>query len=166
MKYSQVRQQWHFTLFESTNNKTMASLDQLFSKLGIDGGRDGDKDEFAEELDATEFSIFKPLANLGYFAWKPPSNSPQYKPLSSIKSEKEVICYIDHEGKPDQLKSVKQLQVPKRFVSPPSTAIRNKFPYSEIDIACIHVAVKVSNTCFFLLSCSIEFIQYMNNLSN
>ena len=119
----------------------MAGLDQLLSKLDIDGGRRGEDDDFPEQLKATGLSIFLPIADLGYFSWEA---SGDYKSLSSIKSTNEILHHIDLEGKPDSLKPIIQIETPKRFQSPKSTAYKSKFPYSEIDIACIHVAVKVS----------------------
>lgn len=118
----------------------MAGLDQLLGKLEIDGGRKGEHD-LLDELKATELSIFVPIADVGYFAWEP---SGAYTSLASIKSEDEILRYIDLEGKPESLKSIRQIETPKRFQSPPSTALKNKFPYGEVDIACLHVAVKVS----------------------
>ena len=117
----------------------MAGLEQLLGKLGIASERKGGND-FSEELKSTELSIFEPVTDLGYFAWKP---SGSYKSLGSIKSEDEILHYMDLDGKPDNLKPLSQIHTPKRFQSPMSTAYKNKFPYGEIDIGCIHVAVKV-----------------------
>ena len=116
----------------------MTSLDQLLGKLDI--GSQREEREYAEQLKATEFSIFQPLADLGYFAWHATGN---YKSLSSIKSEDEILRYINLGGKPDRLMPTSQIKTPRAFQYPESTAYKSKFPYSEIDIACVHVAVKV-----------------------
>lgn len=119
----------------------MADLDELLRNLNIGEGKSGDEGALSDQLKETEFSIFRPLADLSYFSW---TASGDYKSLSSIKSEDEILRYIDFEGKPERLKPIRQIETPKRFLSPKSTKYKNKFPYSETDIACIHVAVKVS----------------------
>ena len=125
----------------------MASLDQLLGRLDIDGGKSGSTEsDFADQLDSLEFSIFRALNDVGFFAWKP---SGDYKALHSIKSKDEILRYIDMKGKPDRLKPTSQIVTPKRFMAPEDTEFKNKFPYSEIDIACIHVAVKVCSTIVF-----------------
>mmetsp|Transcript_19394 Transcript_19394/g.40905 ORF Transcript_19394/g.40905 Transcript_19394/m.40905 type:complete len:338 (+) Transcript_19394:65-1078(+) len=116
----------------------MSGLGHLLSKLNIEGGRREDND-FSEQLKATEFSIFRPIADFGYFSWEA---SGTYKSLSSIKTANEILHHIDLDGTPNRLKSIRHIETPKRFESPKSTAYKSKFPYSEIDIACIHVAVK------------------------
>ena len=117
---------------------TSLDIDELLGKLDIcDHER---KDEYVEQLQATEFFIFKRLSDLGCFAWSPKGS---YKPLSSIKSDNGILCYMNLEGKPDCLKSIEQIVTPKRFMSPSHTTYKNKFPYGDTDIISIHVAVKV-----------------------
>ena len=70
---------------------TMAGLDQLLGKLDIDGERGSKEDAYSEQLKATEFSIFSPVKDLGYFSWKADGD---YKALSNIKSEEEILRYI------------------------------------------------------------------------
>ena len=130
----------------------MAGLHQLLSKLNIDEGRRRGDDPFSEELKCTELSpFFDPLTDLGYFSWEP---SGAYKSLGSIKSCDEILRYIDLVGKPDNLKPIQQIDTPKRFVSPPSTAYKNKFPYGEVDVACIYVAVKVNTNIAIVTDCN------------
>jgi len=118
----------------------MADLGKLLRKLNINGGKRDNDSAFLDELEATEFTIFQPLDNIGYFSW---NASGDYKTLSSIKSDDEILLYLDYNGEPNRLKPIRQIETPKRFQSSHLSASReNKFPYGEADIACIHVAVK------------------------
>lgn len=120
----------------------MAGLDKLISKLDIDGGgKHGGEVVFSEQLEATEFTIFRHIHDYGCFSWEA---SGDYKSLSSIKSTSEILCHIDFQGTPDRLRPIRQIKTPKNFQTPKSTAYENKFPYSDSHIACIHVAAKVS----------------------
>jgi hypothetical protein len=120
----------------------MTDLGKLLHKLNINGGKRGNDNVFSDELEATEFTIFQPLDNIGYFSW---NASGDYKTLSSIKSGDEILRYLDLNGEQNPLKPIRQIETPKRFHSSHRSASRkNKFPYGEADIACIHVAVMVS----------------------
>jgi hypothetical protein len=58
----------------------MADLGKLLRKLNINGGKRGNDNAFLDELEATEFTIFQPLDNIGYFSW---NASGDYKTLST-----------------------------------------------------------------------------------
>jgi hypothetical protein len=125
----------------------MTDLEKLLHKLNIDEEKRSISGAFSIELEATEFTIFQPLDNLGYFAWKP---SGGYKSLGSIKSDDEIVDYLDLDGEPHRLKSIEQIKVPMRFQSSHlSDTRKNKFPYGETEIACIYVAAKVS-LCYII----------------
>jgi hypothetical protein len=121
----------------------MTDLSKLLRKLNIDGGKPGNDRLFSDELEATAFTIFRPIDNIGYFSW---SASGDYKSLISIKSKDEILRYLNLDGESNCLKLIrKRIETPKRFQSSHlSATCKNKFPYGEVDIACIHVAVKVS----------------------
>ena len=149
MKFSHLVDTEIFTAHQKEKEKNqtiiklqMADLGKLLRKLNINGGKRGNDNAFLDELEATEFTIFQPLDNIGYFSW---NASGDYKTLSSIKSDDEILLYLDYNGEPNRLKPIRQIETPKRFQSSHLSASRkNKFPYGEADIACIHVAVKVS----------------------
>jgi hypothetical protein len=117
----------------------MADLSRLLDQLTIRDDQKSGKG-LADELDKTEFSIFEPLADLGYFAWKP--NNAPYQPLSSLKSADEIRRHVDVDGKPDRLVPVSSLRLPKGFAHTKDRKYRNQFPYGELDVACLYVAVK------------------------
>lgn len=98
--------------------RKMAALDKLLSNLDIGGKSGGEDDAFTEEIKATELSIFHPLVDHAYFSWKA---SGGYKPLGDIKSENDILRFIDYGGKPDRLKPITHIVTPKRFEYPPST---------------------------------------------
>ena len=123
----------------------MMSLHQLLAKLDI--GRHEEDDVFLEELRKTDLSIFHPLSDLGYYSWEP--NDATYKSLSSIKSETEVLCYIDLHGKPNRLKPIWQIETLKRFECPDRNEFENKCPYGEHEFVCFHVAVKIRTSLKF-----------------
>eukprot|EP00804_Cyclotella_cryptica_P003271 CCRYP_010509-RA/>CCRYP_010509-RA protein AED:0.04 eAED:0.04 QI:261/1/1/1/1/1/3/217/337 len=114
----------------------MASLYKLLRKLDIDGGEDS---KYSEQINATEFSILKPISDLGFFGWRPAGG---YTPLNNVKSKVEVLRFIDLQGRPNRLTPIHQIETPKRFQVAKDSAFENKFPYSQSDIASLHVAVQ------------------------
>ena len=108
--------------------------------------------DFAKELEKSTFEIFEPIMDLGFFSWRPNVGTPiqpfaddnrQYLDIGSIESPTAVTARIDLDGMPHKLVNLKRLQVPKRFRSGlPSNKYVNKFPYGQIEIACIYVAAK------------------------
>lgn len=114
----------------------MASLYKLLRKLDIDG----EDSRYSEQINATEFSILKPISDLGFFGWRATGG---YTPLNSIKSKVDVVRFIDFQSRPNRLIPIHQIETPKRFQVAKDTAFENKFPYSQYDIACLHIAVQV-----------------------
>lgn len=120
----------------------MAELTSLLEKLVISGKAVAADDDFAEELAETEFRIFKPISDLGYFSWEI-EDDPGYKEISTLQSKEDIIRYINFDGKPDNLKPVNKIRLPHRFKSMEQALEHdNKFPYGQIDIGCLYVAAK------------------------
>ena len=119
--------------------RNMTGFDRLFPGSNFYDLKQNVDD--VKQLKSKEFSIFKPLSDLGYFSWNPKGD---YIPLGSIKSSEELRRYINFEGTPNCLKSIEEIVTPKRFRSPAGTTHENKFLYGKIDIVCIHTTVKVS----------------------
>ncbi len=118
----------------------MTDLDRLLENLNL-GKKVSGGSSFDEELEDTDLKIFCPISDLGYFSWNPRG---RYTSLSHIKSDREITRLVDEDDKPERLKPLRQIVTPMRFLSPRSNGFQNKFPYGEIDIACIHVATKVN----------------------
>mmetsp|Transcript_28322 Transcript_28322/g.60592 ORF Transcript_28322/g.60592 Transcript_28322/m.60592 type:complete len:146 (-) Transcript_28322:395-832(-) len=118
----------------------MTYLERLLDNLNL-GKEVSNGASFDEELEDAGFKIFCPISDLGFFSWIPKGG---YKSLSQIKSDREITRHVDEDDKPDRLTPLKQIVTPVRFKSPISNVFENKFPYGGIDIACIHVATKVT----------------------
>ena len=123
----------------------MTDLNQLMSGLAIHTDTDS---EFSHELDKTDFAIFEYISSIGFFTWDPMDigykSGKRYKPLMNISSSSEILCHIDFDGVPDKLKPISRLNLPRKIKSLSQKVKQNKFPYGQIDIACLHVAAKVS----------------------
>ncbi len=117
----------------------MTDLNQLMSGLAIHTDTDS---EFSHELDNTDFTIFEYISSFGFFTWDPMGS--RYKPLRNISSSSDILCHIDFDGVPDKLKPISSLNVPRRIERLSGEEKWNTFPYGRIDIACLHVAAKVS----------------------
>ena len=59
----------------------VVGIDRLLSKLDIHGKEHGEGGDFPEQLRATEFTVFHPVTDYGYFSFKAFAD---YKSLSSI----------------------------------------------------------------------------------
>jgi hypothetical protein len=81
---------------------------------------DDDKSEksyslkFKKELDKTEFKIFRPIADCGYYGWNPKKNM-KLRPLSKIKSVEDILRHINIRQKPQKILPLSQLKVPCSF---------------------------------------------------
>ena len=89
----------------------------------------------------TQFRIFEPIADLGYFSWEIKKNG-TYQDVSTLKSPDEVIRYINVDGQPDELQPVSKIRLPYRFKNIAPVEHDNKYPYGQQDAGCFHVAVK------------------------
>lgn len=83
-------------------------------------------------------------------------------PLSTIQSETAITHFIDSKGEPPRLENIQRIKTNIPFQSPPSNQFNNLFPYGDLDIASIHVAVQVSLSFMSVLhtrtNCFIYFI--------
>lgn len=113
----------------------MADLTSLLEKLSIKARSQQGLDD---ELQETELTIFKPLVDLGFFRWKP--GNAKYQKLSSIETVADILPFIDLEGKPDALGNTNNLRLPKYFENVKPHTRENKFPYGQLDFACLYIA--------------------------
>jgi hypothetical protein len=135
----------------ATKEKTDQDLVQdLLSKLKISGrgsavaqGVPKKIEAYQEALDSIDFTMFKHVAELGYYTWKPPVKStPSYKSVSSATAE-EIRSHIDLDGTPDTLVDARTLRLPQAFQTYlPAQQVVNKYPYSNYYVAGLHVAVQ------------------------
>jgi hypothetical protein len=98
-----------------------------------------------EELEATPFTIFENIIDLGYFGWCPTKSKKstsknRYHKIQGA-SATEIKSLVDVDGQPDALVDIAgiQQQLPIHFCSPPPQKFRNKFPYDLPHIASLHV---------------------------
>lgn len=96
-----------------------------------------------EELQATHFTIFENIIDLGYFGWRPAKSN-----CSKIKYHKiqqasatTIKSHVELDGQPDALVDIAgiQQQLPIHFCSPPPQKHKNKFPFEVPHIASLHV---------------------------
>jgi aprataxin len=99
--------------------------------------------EFVDQLQKSWFSIFIPIADLGYYSWNPKHDS--YKQLNTIQMANDILKYIDVDGMPDRLKPVVDCKVD--FQNPNQTGFENRFPYGQTKVAGLHVATLVRVIC-------------------
>lgn len=119
----------------------MADLSKLLRKLNINGGKLSNDNAFLDELEATD-SLFSNLSTTSgiFHGMRLVITRPWAASNQMMKS-----FFTSTIGEPNRLKPIRQIETLKRFQSSHlSASHKNKFPYGEADIACIHVAVKVS----------------------
>jgi hypothetical protein len=103
---------------------------------------------YQAELNLTQFTIFTPLSDCGYYKWSPNNNarSTATSNLSNIQSSVEIINQIDLETKPPKLVPSSQLRLPQRFyMSLPAQEFSNQYPYGQYEIASLRVATNHRN---------------------
>jgi hypothetical protein len=125
--------------------KTLSSL-----KVSQDDKTDDDTEKkslksysskLKNELDKTKLSIFVPIADCGYFGWKPMNEA--FQSLSEIKSADEIIRHIDINLTPKAVLPLAQLKLPCSFdMSLPPKEHQNKYPFGQYYAASLHVASK------------------------
>lgn len=98
------------------------------------------------EINRAGFRIFKCIVDHGCFSWNPPRKV-NYQTLGSINDINEFKKYVDLSGMPPRLLSQSSLSrmttTPKYFRSSlPPDKHENKFPFGQIYLTCLHVAVK------------------------
>ena len=119
----------------------MAELNDLLRQLSIGAKETDSSNELEKELEKTVFGIFESTKDLGYVYWNPDGAS--YKRLSDIERSEEIVRYIDFDGKPSRLKPIRSIRTPQSFQTFRGKEYENRFPYGQIDIACLHTIVKV-----------------------
>jgi hypothetical protein len=94
-----------------------------------------------EELQATHFTIFENVINLGYYGWRPSSSGKRKYHKIQTATATEIKRLVDVNGLPDALVDIAgiQKQLPIHFCTPPSQKHMNKFPYEVPPIASLHV---------------------------
>lgn len=97
-------------------------------------------DTFQKDLAATPSTIFDPLADLGYFGWKPKG---PHKSLSLASSE-DMIGSIELHITPDSVCILEELNrlMPLEFAVLAPQEIVNAYPYGQYDLASLRVAFK------------------------
>ena len=134
----------------SFHKESSGKLDELFESLTLDGKKDEfrkvvgfDADSnFKKELRSVPgFEILKPVADLGYFVWKP-NVSLNYEKFSRVTSVKEILDQIQiHREPPSAIDlAILRRQLPKNFAFVPEQSHRNKYPYKMPYIVPLHVA--------------------------
>lgn len=127
-----------------------AVLDQLLDKLSLDAKPvDKPNAEFLKELDKTDFTIFTPLSDHGFFLWKPPpvASSASHTSLADINDSKSIVQYIHWKNaEPPSLVPPSRLSLPRSFVYGLKVAeYKNMYPYGQYHIASLHVASRHRN---------------------
>lgn len=118
-------------------------LSDLLKKLAVtedkDQADDGRDSRYKEELARTQFRIFTPISDKGFFTWTP--KGPQ-KSLDKVASTEEIQSCIQTSGMPPKLVPLSRLSLPQAFRTLPPDKKDNTFPYGQLDIAALHVAAK------------------------
>lgn len=92
-----------------------------------------------EELQATHFTIFKSVTDLGFFGWRPPTTT-KYRKIKNATAL-DIKNLLDLDGQPAALVDLAKIrqQLPLHFGSPPSQKHMNLFPFEVPHIASLHV---------------------------
>lgn len=124
----------------TTTTTTGDDLSDLLQKLLVtqNKGR-ADDDRYKEELARTQFRIFTPISEKGFFTWKP--NGPS-KSFDQVTSAEEIESCIQTSGMPPTLVPLSRIALPHVFHSLPPDLKENTFPYGQLDITALHVAAK------------------------
>jgi hypothetical protein len=96
-------------------------------------------ERFAKEMRKTGFRSFKPIADLGFYEWKPDLKG--HNPFDKISSD-EIKRQIHAQGKPDRLTDTRKIRVPFAFAKLPPQTYENRYPLSHYEIAGLYVATK------------------------
>jgi hypothetical protein len=99
-----------------------------------------------EELQATHFTIFENIIDLGSFGWCATignSSKVKYLKIQQATATK-IKSHMDLDGQPDALMDLTgiQQQLPVDFCLPPPQKHINKFPFELPHIASLHVVAK------------------------
>ena len=105
----------------------------------------GPNPSFSLELSKTSFTIFRPLKDLGYYTIHPEQGTD--KQLNAVRSAQEILCHVDTHGTPDRLQPIIGKGV--TFENPNQTALENRFPHGQMEVAGLHVAALVSAHVYY-----------------
>ena len=117
--------------------------------------------DLVQALKATPFTIFKPIADLGYFGWEPEG---PYKKLDTV-TVADITASLSVDMKPPMIVPVKELnsKLPQTFKSLPPRETINKYPHKVPHVASLHVAarhrgVDMSKVSFFFGGSTLEML--------
>jgi hypothetical protein len=130
---------------------------------------------FTRELDATTFTIFEVLADLGCFAWCPPpiKKAPAYRSLASECAVALKAC-IDYSSRPAELINVRafrEKELPLCIPASSPNQYANEYPYDVPQLASLHVALKnasvsgISDIDFVLGGSSLNYLATRSSAS-
>ena len=146
--YSLDRRCFHLKRCIGGKARTLVQLlDQLSiestSKRLVEDKKQHVEDEktsaFQAELRKAKFTIFTPLADYGYFGWKP--DDKMSKRLSDVRMSNEILDRIDLYWKPPKLVPISELRFPQKFLSNLSSEkYSSLYPYGQYYVASLHVA--------------------------
>jgi hypothetical protein len=97
--------------------------------------------QLVREIKESGWSIFRPLADLGYFTWRPSSR--RHKSLRDVSAE-EVRQQVDLQALPDRLVDVYRLPLPVPFLTDNNSKCTyvNKYPLGQFDVAGLYAAAR------------------------
>jgi hypothetical protein len=135
------------TVLDSLNRLQLSSTSgtETASIAPTDASKSASSSTLKEELQATHFTIFEDVIDLGYFGWCPTKSkrSTSKKKYHKIQTATatEIKSLVDVDGQPDALVDIAgiQQQLPIHFPSLPPQKHMNKFPYEVPHIASLHV---------------------------
>jgi len=113
--------------------------------------------EFVKEIKNTPFTIFHPVADLGYFGWSP--KTIEHKKLVDVTAE-DILDRVEPSMVPDKVVSARQLDrmCPLKFEPSSSTQKHiNRFPYDDGYVTALHVALKRLNDAWSDIKCQFMF---------
>jgi hypothetical protein len=117
------------------------ALEKLELKKKVISNRDLKPDvAFESEIDRSSFQIFKCIADLGYYGWKPEG---PYKSLADATAS-EIKQQIDLHVKPPNALRIEVIKkkLPKYYASLTPQEHKNTYPYNPSYIPSLYVSVK------------------------
>ena len=121
-------------LTASLQKQSLGDTDEKLPQLPAPAKR------YAEELEKTGFTIFKPISDLGFYEWKP--DLKDHSPFNKISAD-EIKRQLDAKGKPAALVDTRKIRLPFAFSNLPPQIYENRYPLTHYEIAGIHVATQI-----------------------
>jgi hypothetical protein len=125
----------------SSEESLMEALEELDLKNSIMSPQDLKPDvSFKNEIERSSFLIFRCIADLGYYGWKPEG---PYKSLADATAS-EIKQHIDLHMKPPNALRTKVInkKLPKYYASLSPQEYMNKYPHNPSFIPSLYVSVK------------------------